>query len=336
VVLNSFLKWMGGKSRLSKEIVSLIPSHRTFVEPFGGAGWVLFGKPASNVEFLNDLDGGLVNLYLVVRDHLEEFLAYLDKTPISEAFFDSPSAFGIPDGYPRGKFDVRAAARTYFVVMNSFNGNIGHKPSFAVGPVKESAFVRFYSTDWDMVRERLKRVTILNRDFGRLFEAVDGPDTFYYLDPPYMCATENTRYYRYTFSEEDHGRLLVYLYQLEGKFILSYGDDPRIRELYSDFIIRPSSVEGELFILNYEPSEVPFYRSVDGIPKGSCSRGIPVSPGGRRAPFGVPNCPVCGGRDIQQLSKRVTLEGGSRNWVPEAYTCNSCSGLFRKTVEATV
>ena len=39
-VINSPIKWVGGKSRLRKAIIPLIPTHKCYVEPFGGAAWV--------------------------------------------------------------------------------------------------------------------------------------------------------------------------------------------------------------------------------------------------------------------------------------------------------
>jgi len=224
---------------------------------------------------------------------------------------------------------VEAAAWTYYVVMNAFNGIVAERPSFTVYPGKEASFVRFYSTQWEQVQERMKRTTILCRDFGKVFDATDSPDTFFYLDPPYLCATNNQQYYRCTFSENDHGRLQEYLGELEGRFLLSYGDEAGIRELYEGFTIRPSSlVPGELFILNYEPPNPPFY--------GSCSTGIPETPESgvfpastcRRAPMGTPNCPHCGSLRVQQLYRRVTYADERRSWEPRAYECNQCNGLF--------
>ena len=39
---HSFSGWLGGKSQLARTIVELMPAHKTYVEVFGGAGWVLF------------------------------------------------------------------------------------------------------------------------------------------------------------------------------------------------------------------------------------------------------------------------------------------------------
>jgi site-specific DNA-adenine methylase len=41
-MINSPIKWVGGKSRLRKQIVALLPPHTCYVELFAGAAWTLF------------------------------------------------------------------------------------------------------------------------------------------------------------------------------------------------------------------------------------------------------------------------------------------------------
>lgn len=74
-MVNSPFKWVGGKSRLRKQIVAILPSHTCYVEPFAGAAWVLFAKPPSDVEVLNDIDQELVNFFRVVKEKPEELIA---------------------------------------------------------------------------------------------------------------------------------------------------------------------------------------------------------------------------------------------------------------------
>lgn len=41
--MNSFIGWVGGKSRLKKYIIPLMPENvERYIEVFGGAGWVFF------------------------------------------------------------------------------------------------------------------------------------------------------------------------------------------------------------------------------------------------------------------------------------------------------
>lgn len=66
-VLKSFIGWIGGKSHLKNQIISLIPNDCTrYIEVCGGAGWVLFGKEKikGQMEVFNDIDGDFIrNLY---------------------------------------------------------------------------------------------------------------------------------------------------------------------------------------------------------------------------------------------------------------------------------
>ncbi|MBW1713638.1 MAG: DNA adenine methylase, partial [Deltaproteobacteria bacterium] len=100
----------------------------------------------------------------------------------------------------------------------------------------------------------------------------DAPRSFFYLDPPYMVATrpQGRGYYQCAMSLEDHLRLRDALGRLKGKWLLSYDDDPWIREAYADRQIvevpvryalnnRPGGSQkasAELLIANYEMEEV--------------------------------------------------------------------------------
>jgi len=50
------LPYIGGKNRLATKIISMLPEHTAYVEAFAGGAQVLFHKPPSEVEVLNDLD----------------------------------------------------------------------------------------------------------------------------------------------------------------------------------------------------------------------------------------------------------------------------------------
>ena len=56
------LRWHGGKWLLAPWIISLMPTHRVYVEPFGGAASILLRKPRSRIEVYNDLDEEIVEL----------------------------------------------------------------------------------------------------------------------------------------------------------------------------------------------------------------------------------------------------------------------------------
>lgn len=328
--MESFLKYVGGKSKLRNEIISMIPPHKTYIEPFCGASWVLFEKPKSPIEFINDVDDELINIYLAVKNHNEKFLKIMDdKFPISESLFDMYiDNRSIQSKIKKiVKVNVYKAVIDYYIIMNSFNGNVSGKPSFAVKKDRKSPFNKMDNGYWLEICNRLKNVTILNRDYKDVFKQLDSSESFFYIDPPYICATNKNNYYKNTFNEGDHQELMVYLKELEGKFILSYGEDEIIRELYKDFnIIESKNIDKELLITNYEIPKDSFYCR-KGIPQGPEDlKGIP-----KQANWKNGNCPYCGSREIQQVSKRVTLKNNSRNWEKCGFVCRDCKELFRSS-----
>lgn len=324
--MDSFLKYLGGKSKLRNEIISMIPPHKTYIEPFCGASWVLFAKPKSPIEFINDVDDTLINIYLAVKNHKEKLLEIMNNEfPISETLFKLyVDHIGIPQVKKTFKLNVHKAVIDYYIIMNSFNGRISTKPSFGFKKDRNSAFNKMSKEYWEEICNRLNKVSILNRDYKEVINLLDGKESFFYIDPPYICATNNTRYYKNTFNEKDHQELKVYLEELEGEFVLSYGDEKIIRELYKDFnIIESKLFDNELLISNYEIPEESFYCS-NGIPKSPEDlKGIP-----KGSYYKFPNCPYCGSREIQQVSKRVTLKNNSRNWVKCGFVCRDCKELF--------
>ena len=62
------LTYYGGKQKLARQIVALMPAHRVYLEPFAGGAAVLFAKPRAERETLNDLDGDIVRFWRAVRE----------------------------------------------------------------------------------------------------------------------------------------------------------------------------------------------------------------------------------------------------------------------------
>ena len=71
------LSYIGGKNRLARTVISLIPEHTTYVEPFCGGAQVFFHKKPSKVEILNDLNDDIFNFLRVMKLHHEELVRCL-------------------------------------------------------------------------------------------------------------------------------------------------------------------------------------------------------------------------------------------------------------------
>lgn len=176
--MNSFISWVGAKTKLAQEIVSYFPSHKGYCEVFGGGGSVLFYKDPSPAEIYNDINSELVNLFRVVRDNgdelnheikwsvssREEFERYLSMTP--EEIQSLPP--------------VKRALRYYYIVKNAFGSNPagGSFSSCQTVPIRWDSDASL--AKW---RSRLSKVTVENLPFEKLISKYDHPDLLFYCLP---------------------------------------------------------------------------------------------------------------------------------------------------------
>ena len=221
--LNSFMSWIGGKKALRELIVTLFPVYyERYIEVFGGGGWVLFHKPPGNdFEVYNDFNSLLVNLYRCVRDKPQELMESLRYVLNAREDFDAVRAALARDS-PAS--DVQKAAWFYQLIRYSYASGL---TSFGSQPHD----MRSNFPLIEQAHRRLAKVVIENKDFEKLIQQYDRPNTIFYLDPPYY---ETEDYYEDVgFGKADHERLCNALMQIKGKFLLSYNDCPQIRQLYS-------------------------------------------------------------------------------------------------------
>ena len=273
-MINSPFKWVGGKSRLRKQIINIIPPHTCYVEPFAGAAWVLFGKPPSDVEVINDIDGELINFFRVIKYQPEDFLRSFDLELVSRAEFERLAALDIST-----LSNVERAHRFYYIIMAGWGGELKY-PRFQTsisdgghGNRLIGALKRLRERI-EPVHQRLRTVIIENLDWETCINRYDREKTVMYIDPPYPMNKVN---YLHNMQEwEDHKRLAHRLHTTQCRWILSSYDIPEIRALYStdQFHIFPvqafSGMEKkknggkrvlnkEVLITNFAPQGYPVY-----------------------------------------------------------------------------
>ena len=82
---------------------------------------------------------------------------------------------------------------------------------------------------------RLDRVNIEHLDWERCVKLYDGPDTFFFVDPPYVGG--KIKNYE-AWSITDIERLRDTLDSLKGDYLLTINDSPEIRALFKGKTIR--------------------------------------------------------------------------------------------------
>ena len=257
------IPYYGGKYELSKILVPLIPHHERYIEVFAGGLSMFFRKTKAKWNVLNDIDSNIVNLYMCViekRDELVEILFWLPKS--RELFLDFRGE--IKDNKEITIPDPKQAAKYFYCIRNSFN-KLVHTPFSMNKDMKKD-----WGKEFKYSRKALGGATIENLDFETLFNKYEPrKDDYWYLDPPYIIATEKGSYYMNNFTVEDHTRLRDCVNRIDqagGRFMVSYDYREEVKELYKDYNIKTLDLKysgatkkardkerKEYIIMNYEP-----------------------------------------------------------------------------------
>lgn len=230
-MMNSFLRYLGGKSILSKQIIPLIPAdHTTYCEVFAGAAWLFFKKEPSKVEIINDINNDLVTLYRVVKNHLEEFAKWFKWMLIGREEYQR-----LKGENPESLTDIQKAARFYYLLRCGYGGKLSF--NYVTSTTRKAPInLMRLEEELSAAHLRLNRVYIERLPYDKCIERFDRPETFFYIDPPYWdCETD---YGKDIFSKDDFLCLRDILLKVKGKFIMSINDVPQIREMYKAFNIQ--------------------------------------------------------------------------------------------------
>lgn len=292
MTINSFISWVGGKKALRALLYQRFPlEYSSYIEVFGGGGWVLLGKPpeCKGLEVYNDYNGNLTNLFYCVKVRTFAFIKELGFLPLnsrhgfgvlrrfflkdefdntylkeelqlaqrylSEPEYKEIKAIMLKNAKPH---DVWRAAAFFKLIRYSY-GSGGTSFGCRGFDVR-----RVFTVIWEASR-RLAETAVENKDFEALIRQYDRAGAFFYCDPPYF---ETEGHYAVKFRKSDHKRLRDTLAGSLGKWMVSYNDCAFIRELYAGYHITPVSrlnnlaqrYKGgsefpELIITNYDPEE---------------------------------------------------------------------------------
>lgn len=235
--LRTVIKYPGSKWALADWIIGLMPAHRCYVEPFFGSGAVFFRKEPSRSEFINDLDGEVVNLFRCIRDRTEELERAVALTPYSRAEYQAVLAVrGEPPPDTEGTPDV---GRALAFLVQHWQGH-GFRTCCGSG-WKNDVAGREYAyavRHWNRLPAwianlvgRLKQAQIECRPAVELIRRVNRPEVLIYADPPYLPSTRRMKkQYSHEMTGADHAELLEALTAHRGPVMLSGYDNA----LYDD------------------------------------------------------------------------------------------------------
>jgi len=224
--LKTPITYYGGKQNMLRHILPKIPDHKLYVEPFFGGGAVFFGKKPSESEVVNDINHRLVTFYKALKYDFEEVQRLIDETFHSRAQHTESDKLYISQ-LDQVTNPIACAWAVWTQANMSFSSMIGGGFGYdRAGKCPLKLFnkkERFTSA----YKDRFKKVTIECYDVLKVIKAYDSPETFFYLDPPYVSANQG-HYAGY--SEADFRALLDACARMEGKFLLSSYPEPILME----------------------------------------------------------------------------------------------------------
>ena len=268
--MKAIMKYPGSKWSLARWIISFFPKHHSYLEPFFGSGAVLFNKPRSNIETVNDLDSNVANLFEWIRRDPERLAREIYYTPYSRQVYEDAFA-----REPKGSFN---RAVNFYIRLNMGHGfrtngeKVGWKNDVQG---RERAYA---AKDWCSLpekimqaAERLRGVQIECRPAVGLISRFNHPSVLIYADPPYVLDTRHGKQYRCEMDDRSHNDLIDVLQAHKGPVILSGYDSPlynnRLKSWHREETTAYSQVcskKQEVLWMNFESSRQMSLYDMDG------------------------------------------------------------------------
>jgi site-specific DNA-adenine methylase len=197
-----------GKKRLAARLVKLIPTHKTYVEPFAGSAAVFFEKPPCDTEVLADADPEIAFAFKALTTLTDGELAALKK----KDWIGREQIFrALKDAKPRGK--VEKLYRFLYLSHFAYGALRGKSYDHNDDGVEARTIDRI-----EKHRDRLRGVTVRSGHYADVVKEFDGKNTFFFLDPPYPG--HNVEVGEDRFDEAEFRKVLD---SIKGKFLITYG-----------------------------------------------------------------------------------------------------------------
>ncbi len=258
----AILKYPGSKWSLTDWIVSKLPKHHTYVEPFFGSGAVFFNKRPSPIEVINDIDDDVYMFFKMARDNPDALAAAISMTPYSRKEFDEAWKDENADN------DIEKVRRFLVRTWQGHGFRTDGKPGWKNDVIgREQMYAAF---DWYKlpgrihgVVDRLKQVQIENRPALDVIDRFNHEGVLIYADPPYIINSRvgKQKQYRCEMTDSDHVELLRKLLAHKGNVILSGYDNDLYNETLKGWTVSKVKAQAqngakrqEMLWMNFEPS----------------------------------------------------------------------------------
>ncbi len=239
--------WYGGKYSHLNWLLPLLPHTQHYCEPFGGSAAVLINREPSPVETYNDIEGGVVNFFRVLREQRESLVEAIGLTPFSREEYEQALNYSDPT------VSSLERARRFYICARQTRTGLAQKGSsgrwahclLTSRAGMAGAVSRWLGSVEDLpeIAQRLLRVQIEHAPAIEVIQRYDSEETLFYCDPPYPHGSRGDKNaYAYEMTDQQHRQLADVLHSVKGKVALSSYHCDLMDELYKgwNFIEAPT------------------------------------------------------------------------------------------------
>lgn len=257
--IKPILKWAGGKTQLLADISNAYPDGfgdtiNKFVEPFVGGGAVLFdvlSKYQLEEVYISDINAELINMYIMVRDHIDELIEILseyqrdyialDTEGRKDYYYNKRDEYNLLIQNGQSQEGIESAALFIFLNRTCFNGlyRANRSGLFNVPTGDYANPLICNEANLRAVSEALVNVQIVCADYSASINHID-QNTLVYLDPPYRPLKGRDSFTSYTeqdFDDSCQKALAGFIEEIDarGAYIILSNSDPKNVDPDDDF-----------------------------------------------------------------------------------------------------
>ncbi len=234
--IKSPLRYPGGKSKAINSILPHIPVNiKEFREPFIGGGSVFlavkqtYSLLTSNY-WINDLNYDLYCFWKYAQNRNQALVNKIGQ--VKADFLEGKELYHYFTQNSNLNTEFERAVRFFILNRITFSGVVDS------GGYSQTAFEQRFTLSsierLSQLEEILRDVKITHGDYNLLLQE-SGEDVFIFLDPPYWKATKSKLYgvRGNLHTEFDHEQFAKNLQNCPHRWLITYDDSPKIRELFS-------------------------------------------------------------------------------------------------------
>lgn len=199
--MNKLLRYAGSKENFINLINPEInrTKNNIYVEPFLGSGGIFLNlEKEFDYYIINDIDPAIIKIFKTVKNcNYSDFLDFYNQVlttfgGIKTKKGDSKEEYKANYYNFRNRFNSKLwktdTDEEGFALIMLYNSCLNSLARWSKNGFNQSWGDRLYipdETTWNIIKNKLSRTEIYNRDFFNLMEEIDNVDFCLFLDPPY-------------------------------------------------------------------------------------------------------------------------------------------------------